>query len=243
MFRAGRATAILLGLAGPLAAPQPVWADLISARLHTPTERYEARNADRRPDWAALELVDDQGLVLTIHLAADEVFEDYEARLWDVDGDGDREAVVVVSHASKGARIAVYDAEGLVAQSAAAGRPGLWRAPVGAGDLDGDGQVELAYVDRPMGLRALVFVRLDGTRLVETGRVKGVTNLPRGARGLAGGLRDCGAAAGGPEVVLFDAEARRIVAVRPGDAAPRDLGRASWAALAAALDCQPLPDQ
>ncbi len=94
-----------------------------------------------------------------------------------------------------GAQLAVYgvagDSFGLIAATAPLGRH-RWLAPAGIADFDGDGRVEIAYVDRPHLTRELVFVRLEGDRLVELARLPGVTNHRIGDDVISGGLRDCG---------------------------------------------------
>ena len=79
------------------------------------------------------------------------------------------------------------------------GQPNRWLAPAGIADFDGDGRVEIAYVDRPHLLGELVFVRLEGDRLVETARLPGLTNHRIGDDFISGGVRDCGQ---GPELIL-----------------------------------------
>lgn len=106
-------------------------------------------------------------------------------------------------------------------------------APAAIGDLDGDGRVELAYVDRPHLRRELVFVRLEAGQMVEIARLPGLTNHRIGEDFITSGLRDCGT---GPEVVLANADWTRLVAATPRG--QRDLGPFSAAAFRAALACR-----
>ena len=80
---------------------------------------------------------------------------------------------------ARGAALAIYDAQGLRAATPFIGQPHRWLAPAAIGDLDGDGRVEIAYVDRPHLRRELVFVRLEGDRVVEIARQAGLTNFIR----------------------------------------------------------------
>ena len=81
------------------------------------------------------------------------VFEDTAPRLADLDGDGVAEIITVRSSLTQGAQLAIYAATGasltLLATTPYIGRANRWLAPIGAADLDGDGHMEIAYIDRP----------------------------------------------------------------------------------------------
>jgi hypothetical protein len=150
------------------------------------------------------------------------IFEDIAPRLADIDGDGRLEIVVVQSSFDKGARLVVYAVTPeprLLAATPFIGQPHRWLAPAGIADFDGDGRVEIAYVDRPHLLAELVFVRLEGDRLVETLRLPGLTNHRIGEAVISGGVRDCGA---GPELILASKDWARLMRVRDGEIS--DLG-------------------
>ncbi len=155
------------------------------------------------------------------------VFEDVAPRLADLDGDGSDEVIVVRTHIGKGAQLAVYrwTGEDLVLDAATPyiGRPHPWLAPVGVADLDGDGKVEIAYIDRPHLAKVLRVWRYEGGRLTEVAAAAGLSNHRIGDAVISGGIRDCGQ---GPEMVLPDGDWRRMVAVRltGGRLAARDLG-------------------
>lgn len=175
----------------------------------------------RGPDWR-LEL--DSGL-----------FEDIAPRVVDVTGDGVAEVVAVQSDLQLGARLIVVSAGGeLMAATPHIGLRHRWLAPAGVGDFDGDGRIEIAYVDRPHLAKELVFVRLEAGQLREVARVAGLTNHRIGDDFISGGVRDCGQ---GAEVIVASGDWSRVMAVRMG-AAPRDLGAYSERRMRAALACQ-----
>lgn len=206
-----RVAAFLLGglfCASPLAA-----ADITGARYDGPTTRYAHGVLGDAIEHGELVLTLAGGKRKRIVLPQSRVFEDTAPRLFDVDGDGEREVIVVESDQSRGARLAIYDAEGLVAATDYIGRANRWLAPagIGAADLDGDGTVELAYVDRPHLAKTLRIFRFSKGKLVALADLPGVTNHRIGERDIAGGIRDCGR---GAEIVVADAGWTRVLAVR-----------------------------
>ena len=169
-----RGAVLALMLATPVAAQ-----DITRAELAEPTARYDHAVLGDALEWGALHLRLEGGERRTIRLPETRVYEDIEARLADLDGDGTREVVLVEADLARGAALAIYDAQGLRAATPFIGQPHRWLAPAAIGDLDGDGRVEIAYVDRPHLRRELVFVRLEGDRVVEIARQAGLTNFIR----------------------------------------------------------------
>lgn len=239
---------LLASLAAPLAAESPAYVETtlaapegwdharpawpVWARLSTPTDRYDHDVLGGLPPWSVLEV----GAVSCgacrhgsesawVRLPEDLVFEDVAPRLWDVTGDGRPEIVVVESHVDKGARLAVWSFSDIgadltrLATTDFIGQRHRWLAPAGAADFDGDGVLEIAYVDRPHILGDLVFVQIEGDRLVEVAVMAGLTNHQIGDDQISGGLRDCGQ---GPELVLASLDWARVLRVRGREVA--DLG-------------------
>lgn len=185
--------------------------NIIAARYTDPTDRYPHGVLGDRLEWGALELTLSNGSKRRIVLPRDRVFEDLEPRLADVDLDGDLEVISIESHQLQGARLAIYDASGLVAANPYIGTRFRWLAPVVIADLDEDGAIEIAYVDRPHLAKILRVWRFSDSRLFQVASLQGVTNHKFGENFISGGLRDCGA---GPEMVVASRNWGSIVSVQ-----------------------------
>jgi hypothetical protein len=182
---------------------------ITAARYAEPTTRYDHGILGDAVEWGALRLWLDSGETRLLRLPDTRVFEDIAPRLL---RDGAQSyAMVVETDLARGARLALYGPDGLYAATPFIGQTHRWLAPVAAGDLDGDGALELAYVDRPHLAKTLRVWRLAGGALAEIAALEGVTNHRIGWDFIAGGLRDCGF---GPEMVLASGDWREVVAVR-----------------------------
>lgn len=252
MWRAG-AVAICAALA---CAPVAAGADtILSATFAEPTTRYPHGVLGDAVEWGRLEIevgatVGDgtglftgkRSLTYEIVLPEDRVFEDLAPRLWDITGDGAPEVVVVLSAQGLGAALVVLglNAEARPVQIAGTphiGQTNRWLAPIGAADFDGDGRIEVAYIDRPHLAKTLRVWEFDGTALRPDGDLAGLTNHRIGEDFISGGLRDCGA---GPEMITADAGWRQVMATRMdgGVLTTRALGPfAGQESLTRALDC------
>lgn len=235
-FARGARLACVL-VAGGASVPA-VAGGVTDASFAAPTDRYPHAVLGDALEWGALELRG-PGTRVELRLPDERVFEDLAPRLADVDGDGDLEAIVVESHARLGARLAVYDTRGLVAATPFIGTRFRWLAPFAWEDLDGDGRVELAYIDRPHLAKVLRVWRYEGGTLREIARLDGLTNHRIGEDFISGGVRDCGT---GPEMVLAEGGWQRLVAVRLQEgrlrAKPLPGHPATPAGFAAALACR-----
>jgi hypothetical protein len=127
--------------------------DIAAAWLAGATDRYAHGVLGDDLEASRLMVETREGNSLRLDLPQHRVFEDLEPRLVDLDGDGRDEILVVESDASLGAALAVYGRiDGrlaLRAMSPFIGRAHRWLNPVGAGDFDGDGKLDLALVATP----------------------------------------------------------------------------------------------
>ncbi|SHG55838.1 FG-GAP repeat domain-containing protein [Cognatishimia maritima] len=227
-----------LAIGVALLSPMAAGADITSAKFTDPTTRYAHAVLGDDIEWGALELRLESGKRLRVVLPESRVFEDLAPRLADIDLDGDFEVIVVESSQTQGGRLAIYDETGLIAATPFIGRKFRWLAPVGAADLDGDGRIEIAYVDRPHLAKTLRIWRFEKGTLTEVAKLDGVTNHRIGEDFISGGIRDCG---DGPEMVVATANWQTIVAVTfdGSSAVAKDI--ASFAgpkSFAAALACR-----
>jgi hypothetical protein len=217
-----------LGSTAALATPREF---IVAAEYVEPTRRYAHGVLGDEIEWGALKITVDQCpkcartalRSFLIRLPEHRVFEDTEPRIVDLQGEGAPSVVVVESDANKGARLAVYTENGFVTGTPFIGRSNRWLAPIGAADLDGDGAIELAYIDRPHLAKTLrVWRYMDGI-LTEVAAQAGFTNHRIGERDIAGGIRTC---EGKSEMIVATADWSRMVAVtfRNGSLNSRDLG-------------------
>lgn len=198
--------------------------DIISARYIDPTERYAHGVLGDAIEWGTLEITvgnnRNQGVLKNnavlkeetyiLKLPLDHVFEDVAPRLVDVDNDGDMEVMVVESDVQKGAALALYDTRGKITETPHIGTRNRWLSPVGAADLDGDGLVEIAYIDRPHLTKALRIWRYENGTLTEVAALAGLTNHRIGEADIAGGIRIC---KGVPEMIAASANWSQLIAV------------------------------
>ncbi len=203
-----RALAISLALSGAAQAQ-----DITRAVYDDPTTRYPHGVLGDTIEHGALVMDTSDGRRLRVTLPETRVFEDTAPRLFDVDGDGDREVIVVESDAERGARLAIYGPDGLLSSNAYIGQRNRWLAPagVGAADIDGDGRVELVFVDRPHLAKTLRIYEYAEGELTLEASFQGVTNHRIGERDIAGGIRLYSET---PEIVVADAAWREVLAIR-----------------------------
>jgi hypothetical protein len=170
-----------------------------------------------------LDCTEDPG-TLAIRLPDNLVFEDFAPRLLDLNGDGRREILVVESHQTEGARLALWEVVlnagkpslARVATTKFIGRRFRWLAPIGAADFDGDGAVEIAYVDRPHLNKTLRIVRREGDKLRQIAAVPDVTNHAIGQEEVQSRIVMCNDL---PTLFALDASGQQILSIQmPGGA-------------------------
>lgn len=201
--------------------PRPIWAE-----YGNPTDRYPHNimgslqaHTDLIVRLAACQGCEEDPRTLAIRLPGHLVFEDFAPRLVDLNGDGRDEIVVVESDQKNGARLAVWDViveagtPRLVRGAATdfIGKRFRWLAPIGAADLDGDGAIEFAYVEKPHLDKILRIVRREGDQLRLVLSVPGVTNHAIGQEDVQSRIEIC---AGRPTILALDASGRLILSIR-----------------------------
>jgi hypothetical protein len=218
----------------------------VSATYEGPTTRYPHGALGDDVEHTTLSVTLRDGRVLRARWDAPVVFEDTAPRLVDLDGDGRPEVLTVEAHERQGGRLAVWGvAEDRLIPLAATpwiGQRFRWLAPLGAADLDGDGAMEIAYVDRPHLAKILRVWRITfpspGTAtLTEIATAPNLTNHRLRDPSIPGGIRSCDET---PEMITANADWSRVIATRltpEGTLTSRDIGPWQPGALNAALTC------
>jgi len=211
-----------------------------AAEFDQPTDRYAHGVLGDTIEWGRL-VIEIKALgSFAFELPQERVFEDVVPRLADLDRDGDPEVIVVESLNTEGAQLAIYDETGKIAATPHIGTRNRWLAPIGAVDLDGDGFVEVAYIDRPHLAKTLRVWRFRDGALEPVADLPGLTNHRIGEPDIAGGLRDCG---DGPEMITASADWASVMAIilQDGRLTARAIGaHIDRGSFANALACAPL---
>ena len=241
-------SALILCSIGTVAAA----ADIITAaRFSLPTSRYAHGILGDAGEWGQLEIdvnpMRQRSISNTavyrettylFRLPLDHVFEDVAPRLLDVTGDGQPEVIVVETDVKRGAALAIYDSTGKLTETPHIGHRNRWLAPIGAADFDGDGNIEIVYIDRPHLAKTLRIWRYKDGKLREIANLAGLTNHRIGERDIGGGVRSCN---GAPEMVVASGDWQRVMVVgfEAGKFIARDAGpHHGRSSLNAALKCQ-----
>lgn len=144
--------------------------DIAWVWLGTPTMRYPHKALGESTHAGSLHVLLNTSAgkfqEVVLELPFNRVFEDRVPRLFDLDGDGKDEIILVESEALRGSATVVYGlqinkhAKGVIAvskktslvelaRSAQTGSTFRWLNPVGVADFDGDGKLDLASVITP----------------------------------------------------------------------------------------------
>lgn len=162
--------------------------DIGEAYLTGPTSRYRHGVLGDAIEASGLRVRSKSGSVFDVKLPPDSVFEDIAPRLYDIDGDGRDEVLIVRSYVDAGAALAVFGLRdrklALVAETAPIGQPNRWLNPVGVADFDGDGRPEIALVKTPHIGGVLELYKLDGGTLTMAHSARGFSNHFIGSRDL-----------------------------------------------------------
>jgi hypothetical protein len=202
---------------------------IAEAWLIAPTERYDHGVLGDAVEAGGLLVRLKDGGERQLLLPETQVFEDLEPRLADLDRDGEDEILVVRSSLDAGAVLTAYglvdDELKLIAEGPNHLPLHRWLNPIGVADFDGDGTVEVAYVETPHIGGILRILSLQDGRLVEEASWAGFSNHEIGSRELRlSAILDFDED-GYPEIFLPSARRRSLRILRYQDGEITLLGR------------------
>jgi FG-GAP-like repeat len=162
--------------------------NVAEAWLADPTTRYRHFVLGSPYEAASLVVLLKDGRTLALRLPKSSVFEDRIPRLADLDGDGRDEIVLVHTYLDRGAALAVIAVRGdqlkIIAETPPTGAPHRWLNPAGIADFDGDGRLDIAYVQMPHVLGRLRVWTLRPEGLKEIATLDDTANHVAGSRQL-----------------------------------------------------------
>ncbi|MBE0648031.1 MAG: VCBS repeat-containing protein [Bacteroidales bacterium] len=159
----------------------------VSARYVDPTTRYNHGVLGDTIEAGGLLVVSKEK---ELYLKLDDrfVFEDLQPRLFDVDNDGKPEVITIMTSLDFGASVSVYKIAGDVlvpfVHSNFIGIPKRWLNIAAIHDLDGDGKLEIAWVETPHIGGTLKMARVESGSLQLLAEKSGVSNHQYGLRNM-----------------------------------------------------------
>lgn len=160
--------------------------NIVEAWLADPTTRYRHFVLGSPYEAASIVARLRDGRTLKLTLPETSVFEDRQPRLADVDGDGRDDIVLVRSYVDRGSALAIVSVADnqlrIVAETPPTGRPHTWINPAGIADFNGDGRLDIAYVQMPHVLGRLRLWTMKSGKLVEIASLPDASNHTAGSR-------------------------------------------------------------
>ena len=191
--------------------------DILKAWLAGPTNRYKhgVLGDDLEASRLVVELSD--GDILKLELPHSRVFEDLEPRLQDLDGDNNDEILVVESDVNLGASLAIYSVMNRHimrrAMTPFIGQSSRWLNPLGVGDFDADGSLDVAIVVTPHIGGILRLYHFTEPTLSQFGEIRGVSTHQIGSTELGLG-RIVSLRTGNDGLLLPDQSRRTLILLR-----------------------------
>ena len=135
------------------------------------------------------------GCTYSVELGRPHVFEDIQTRLADINQQPGDEVITIRSHQDYGAQIAIYQLDDggleLLTETPYIGTANRWLAPVGIADFNNDGDIDIAFVDRPHLAKTLrIWTYRDG-ELQQIASRRGYSNHRIGENFISGGIKSC----------------------------------------------------